>query len=356
MKITDMEAAPLNLTPKMALTVAYGSYPTFEYALIKIHTKEGGVGLGEASPDPAVTGETQIQTIQVLKAIREQLIHQNPFNRRSIMTQLRQAFPESPAALAAVDMALFDLMGQHLGVPVYDLLGGKARRAISITPVIPLEKPEMMAQMAKTFIQMGSQSLKIKLGTDPGEDLIRVQAISKAIGPEIALRPDINQGWRDANTALKALEMLSGFNLEWVEQPLPAEDFEGMACLCRHSDIPIMADESCHTAQDALRLINMKAADILNIKLMKCGGLQAAEEILAVANAADVPCVLGSMGESGIGSAAGLHLMAAHPEITACDLIGPLFLENDPSVGYEADLENNQILIPEKPGLGVVLQ
>ena len=165
------------------------------------------------------------------------------------------------------------------------------------------------------------------------------------------MRPDINQGWQDVDTALNAIKSLEPFNIEWIEQPVTAENFAGMAEVCDNTEMPIMADESCHSAEDALKLIQMKAADIINIKLMKCGGLLAAEAILAVANAAGIPCILGSMGESGIGSAAGMHLIAAHPEIIACELIGPLFLDGDPSQGFIADLETISLRVPEGSGL-----
>ena len=356
MKIQSLDISPLNLVPQVALAVSYGTYEQLEYALLQIHTDDGLTGLGEASPDPEVTGETQESTLNTLTAISEMLLGRDPHQFRSILADIKAAFPAAPAALAAVDMAIIDLVGQAHNLPVYQWLGGLSRSAISLYPVIPMDAPEAMAALAQGFMAMGVKAMKIKLGSDPKTDLERVAAISEVISPNVVLRPDINQGWQDAETALSTIRSLEPFNIEWIEQPVTADDFAGMAEVCANTAMPIMADESCHSAADALKLIRMKAADIINIKLMKCGGLLAAEDILAVANAAGIPCILGSMGESGIGSAAGMHLIAAHPEIIACELIGPLFLDGDPSQGFIANLETITLQVPEGPGLGVTLK
>ena len=356
MIIQSIEVSPLNLIPQVALSVSYGTYEQLEYALLQIHTDDGLTGLGEASPDPEVTRETQSSTLDTLNAIAEMLIGRDPHQFRTILEEINTAFPSTPAAIAAVDMALLDLIGQAHSLPVYQWLGGLSRTSIPLYPVIPMDTPEAMAALAQGFMGMGVKAMKIKLGSDPQTDIARVAAIAEIIGPDIVLRPDINQGWRDADTALSTIKSLDPFNIEWIEQPIAAKDFTGMAEVCANTAMPIMADESCHSAEDALKLLQMKAADIINIKLMKCGGLLAAEAILAVTNAAGIPCILGSMGESGIGSAAGMHLIAAHPEIIACELIGPLFLDGDPSQGFIADLETISLRVPEGSGLGVTLK
>ncbi len=356
MKVTHVEVSPLNLIPRVALSVAYGSYSKLAYGMVQIHTDQDLTGLGEAAPDPVVTGETQNSTLTVLARIADWLVDKNPLQIRALMSGLAEQFPEAPAALAAVDMALFDLAGKKLQQPVYQLLGGAGRLAVPLYPVIPMDTPEVMAELAASFVSLGGQALKIKLGSDPSDDLARIEAITRAVGTDVRLRPDINQGWGDAPTALKAIKTLASFPIDWIEQPVAADDLEGLAAVCRGTNIPIMADESCHTPKDALKIIERGAADILNIKLMKCGGLLAAQEILAIARAGGIPCILGSMGESGIGSAAGMHLIAAYPDIIACELIGPLFLEGDPSEGYQTDLEKGQILVPQRPGLGIGLK
>ncbi len=356
MHITAVEVLPLDLSLTTALTVAYGSYPVLNYALLKVFTDDGRLGLGEAAPDPEVTGETQPQVIAALQRAAAFLVGRNPFDLEAILSEGFRQIPTFPAAIAAIDMALYDLMGQALGAPVYDLLGGKARPAIDLYPVIPLDTPEIMAGMSAHFAAMGATTLKVKLGSAPDLDLERLHTIRSAAGQSVALRLDINQGWRDAATALAAIDRLAGFNIDWIEQPVAAADLAGLAAVAAATEIPIMADESCHNAADVLRIACQGAADMINIKLMKCGGLYQAGKMLAVAEAAGLRCILGSMGESSIGSAAGLHFVTAHAAIEACELIGPLFISNDPAAGYAVDRTTFRALPAARPGLGVHLR
>lgn len=356
MRITALEILPLDLTLQTALTVAYGSYPVLNYALLKVVTDDGLIGLGEASPDPEVTGETQAGVLNALRQAAPLLMVADPLQVEPLMRQCRAVIPAFPAALAAIDMALYDLIGQALGVPVYQLLGGLARPSIGLYPVIPLDEAPVMAAMSAKFVEMGARTLKVKLGSSPDLDLLRLNEIRAAVGDSVHLRLDINQGWRDAQTALTVIRQLDGFSIEWIEQPVAAADLQGMAAVAAATEIPIMADESCHTAADALKIACRGAADMLNIKLMKCGGLSEAKKLLAVAEAAGLPCILGSMAESSIGSAAGLHFVAAHPSIVACELIGPLFITNDPADGYQIEMSTFQAQVSSAPGLGVTLK
>lgn len=356
MRITSGVIEPLNLELQTALTVAYGSYPVLNYALLKVFTDDGLLGLGEASPDPEVTGETQDSVIAALHTASSFLVGMNPFNIEEIINLCLEKIPTFPAAMAAIDMALYDLMGQALHVPVYQLLGGKARPSIGLYPVIPMDEPQVMAGGCRKFTEMGADILKIKLGSNSNVDLQRLKSIHDAIGSSIKLRLDINQGWKDARTSIQTIQSLSGFNIEWIEQPVTANDLNALAEVTGAVDIPIMADESCHVPADVLKIACLHAADLINIKLMKCGGLYQATKMLAVAEAAGIPCILGSMGESSIGSAAGLHFVTAKPAIIACELIGPLFINNDPATGYQVDIATFQAIPSEKAGLGVQLK
>jgi L-alanine-DL-glutamate epimerase-like enolase superfamily enzyme len=356
MRISNVEFSPLNLIPQVALTVAYGSYPVLEYALLKVHTDAGLVGLGEASPDPEVTGETQAGVLAALDELAPKLEGRDPLELAALLRLAEETVPGYPAVLAALDMALYDLAGKILGVPVYRLLGGRVRMDMPLYPVVPLDTPEAMAALAAGFVQQGFAPLKIKLGTDPQTDEERLSAIVAAIGPDVPLRLDINQGWKDASTAIDAIRRLDRFKIEWVEQPVLAGDIDGLAVVKAAVEVPIMADESCHSPADALEIVRKEAADILNIKLMKCGGIYRATQIWGVAQAAGLPCILGSMGESSIGSAAGMHLVLSRAKIIACELIGPLFLEGDPATGYPIDLATGRATVSDKPGLGVELR
>lgn len=356
MRINSIEIEPLDLELQAPLTVAYGSYPVLNYALLKIITDEGLVGLGEASPDPEVTGETQASVMAALHKAAAFLVGSDPFDIEPVLTLCQEKIPTYPAAVAAIDMALYDLVGQALHIPVYQLLGGKAQPGIALYPVIPMDEPQAMAGMSRMFVDMGLDTLKIKLGSHPDIDLLRLKEIRNSVGSSVKLRLDINQGWKDAGTAIQAIRALRGYTVEWVEQPVAASDLAGLAEVTAAVDIPIMADESCHTPADVLKIACQQAADMINIKLMKCGGLNQAAKMLAVAESAELPCILGSMGESSIGSAAGLHLVTARKGIIACELIGPLFINNDPAAGYQVDMATFQAVPSEKPGLGVQLK
>ena len=351
MKIVDIKIRPLNLEPLLALKVAYGSYEVFEYVLLELITDGGLTGLGEAAPDVAVTGETQSTDLAALQAAREVLIGKDPYDLETILQELEELIPHAPAARAAVDMALYDLMGKAVGIPVYRLLGGAARESVIAYPVIPLDTPQIMAATALQFTA-GAKTLKLKIGTSIEEDVARLAAIRAAIGYEIKLRVDVNQGWGDAKTAITAIRVLQEFDLEYVEQPVRDADIDGMAAVCRAVDIPIMADESLHSPADAREIIAQQAADMFNIKLMKCGGILRALEILSLAEAAGIPCIVGSMGESSIASSAAVHLSVAR-NILACEAIGPLFVKNDPATGFLVDMQRMLLLPAQAPGLGV---
>lgn len=355
MRITSVEIQPLTLELQTPLKVAYGTYPVLEYALLKVFTDEGLLGLGEASPDPEVTGETQASVLGALENASQFLIGKSPFDISAIINLCSREIPSYPAAIAAIDMALYDLIGQKLQVPLYQLLGGRGRLDIGLYPVIPMDEPSVMAKMSHNFAEMGIDTLKIKLGSDPKLDLRRLSSIVEAVGNRVKLRLDINQGWKDAETSLQAIQAMQGYNIEWIEQPVSAGNIDELAKVTTASDFPIMADESCHNPIDVLKIACHKAANMINIKLMKCGGIEQAMKMLAIAEAAGLPCILGSMGESSIGSAAGLHLAIAKPNIIACELIGPLFINNDPAYGYQIDRITLRASPSKTPGLGVKL-
>jgi L-alanine-DL-glutamate epimerase-like enolase superfamily enzyme len=352
MKISSIDITPLNLIPVIPLTISYGSFDVLEYVLVTITGDTGHVGYGEGAADTEVTGETQDSILSGLAPLVDDLIGQDPMDIEAIMGLLTERLPSSPTAWAAVDMALFDLIGKELGLPVYKLLGGAVRSEIPFYPTIPMDAPDVMAGYAEGMYQGGFRKAKIKLGTTIDEDVERVKKIME-VAPNMSLAPDINQGWVNADTALKALERLKDAPLSWVEQPVKADDLESLIEVTRHSPFPIMVDEGCHGPEDALVIAARKAADIINIKLMKAGGLYRGIKLAAVAEAAGLPVSVGSMFESSLGSAAGMHLTAARKGVIACESIGPPFLKNDIGTGLVIDFEKMIIRVPEGPGLGI---
>lgn len=352
MKIASVRIDDLDLVPYVPLVVSYGTFETLDYVLLTVTADDGTTGYGEGAVDTDVTGETRPDVKAALAALAGDLVGADPFDIEAIMERAQERAPASPTAWAALDMALFDLMGKDLGIPAYRLLGGRTRPAIEFYPVIPLDEPQVMAGYADGFYRGGFRDIKVKIGTTPEQDALRVRLISAA-APDTRLLLDVNQGWKDAPTAMAALERLRPYPVRWVEQPTAARDLPALAEVKRHSPFPIMVDEGCLSPEDALAVVSLKAADIINIKLMKSGGLLRATKIYAIAEAAGLPTIVGSMLESSLGSAAGMQLTAAKPGIIACEAIGPAFLKRDIAEGFTVDFERRIIPVPEGPGMGV---
>lgn len=354
MRIESLEVQRFSLHPPIPLNVAYGSFPTLDYVSLIVRADNGLVGLGEAAPDTEVTGETQDSCLRALQRAEAWLVGRDPFEIEAILAAFEEESFGQPSAMAALDMALYDLVGKALGAPIFRLLSGSASRAMEIYPVVPLLPAQEMAALAAVFAQAGYKALKLKVGTGPDEDEERVRAVREAAGPDIRLRVDANQGWHTAEVAIPAVERLARWNVDWIEQPVDADDLEGLARVTHSVKTPIMVDEGCRSPQDALAVVTRGAANIINIKLMKCGGLYRALQITAIAGAAGIPCVVGSMAESTIASLAGLHLYAASRAFIAGEVIGPLFLEGDIASGFM--VEGNRAVLTEQPGLGAELR
>ncbi len=269
-----------------------------------------------------------------------------------IFQKLNACMIGNHSAKAAVDMAVYDLLGKRYGVPLFRLLGG-AGRPFETDMTVSIDSPEKMAMDSQEKTKQGFGILKIKVGNDPDLDICRLLAIRKAIGPDIKLRIDANQGWKPKE-AVVVVDRLSQkhVDIELLEQPVPAGDYAGMRFVRDRVDIPVIADESVFSASDALRLIEMQAADGINIKLMKCGGIFNALKIAAIAESAGLTCMVGSMMESSLSVAAAAHLACSKKVIVAYDLDAPLFCSVNPVQGG-IQYQVSTITIPDGPGLGI---
>jgi L-alanine-DL-glutamate epimerase-like enolase superfamily enzyme len=232
-------------------------------------------------------------------------------------TQLMDSVVEgNTAAKAAVDMALHDILAKTAGKPLFMLMGGYRTQVLtSIT--LTIKSPKEMAEDATRAIEKGFKALKVKVGVNPVQDIKRIELIRKAIGEDIDLRIDANQGWT-TKQAIKVLRKMEKFDIQFVEQPV--ESIRGLTEVKSKSSIPVMADESVHSPNDALRLIQMEAVDLMNIKLMKSGGMLKGKKIAHIAEAGGIPCMIGCMVESQIGITMATHLAAALKNIQYADL------------------------------------
>jgi L-alanine-DL-glutamate epimerase-like enolase superfamily enzyme len=255
-------------------------------------------------------------------------------------------------AKAGLDIALYDLAGRLCGWPVHALLGGSIRDRVQTAWVVGLGTLDEMAAEAAEYADRGFRHLKVKGGTDPAQDLELVRAVRAALPADAELCLDANEGY-DATTALPMLTKMTEAGLSLLEQPLPRWDLAGLVRLRERLDVRIMVDESMHSLQDALEIVRRGAADVLNIKILKVGGLHRALQIANLAEAAGLAVKIGSMPELGVATLAAVHLAAAVPGATVpADLVGPMLVDEEPLAPSVFGAVNGWVDVPTRPGLG----
>ena len=353
MKITEVRLGRLHAPLRVPFKTALRSVDRVEDILVELHTDTGAVGYGEAPPTGPITGDTAGGIIgAVRELIAPALIGQEVDAFEAVAARVQKAGVHNTSAKAAVDMALWDLYGQLHGIPVHKLLGG-ARRQLVTDITISVNPPEQMAADARDAVARGYDCLKVKVGADPALDTARLAAVRAAAGDSVCIRIDANQAWSPRQAVRILNEMQDkGLALELVEQPVPADDLEGLAYVTRHSWVPVMADESVFSPADALRIMQHRAADFINIKLMKCGGLTNALRIAAAAEVYGVECMIGCMLEAKVAVNAAVELACARSIITRVDLDGPVLCSVDPVVGG-AQFDEKVITVSDAPGMGI---
>ncbi len=360
MKITQVESIPVCVPMKkgMSAKTAHGEHITSPYVIVRVSTDDGLVGLGEATISALWSGETQAGTVAAIRDyIAPAIVGKDPRDITSIRRSMDFMIKLNPFTKAAVEMAMWDIAGKAVGLPVYQLLGGKVRDSVRIKLVIWARDIAGSRAMAEQHLALGVTCLKVKTGLDPITDIARVRAVREVAGPNMPITIDSNCGWT-IQQAKYCLRELADVDLLLAEQPIPPGDHVAMAELRRESFAPIMADESVFTLQDAWQLTIHRAADIFSVYPGKHGGLAATAEIIAVAKAAGLRCTIGSNLELGIGTAAMLHIAAAFPEVDTdafpADTIGPFYHDHH-LITQPLQLGPPAALVPHGPGLGVEL-
>jgi len=353
MQINHLEVWKWDMVLKEPYTIAYENVSKAENIFLKIETNTGLTGLGCAAPDPLVTGEAPDEVYQTASSsLSDYLMKSDPLRAAHIMNRMQKIFPEKPSLLAMIDMALYDTLGKVAHLPVYKILGGFRDRIKTSVTVGILSTNESVTR-AKTFIKQGFHSLKIKGGLDVEEDIERIHCIREAVGKHIEIRFDANQGYNEDQT-LKFVKETQKAGLELIEQPTPSGQPDLLGRITTKIPIPVMADESLINLRDAFRLARKGLVDMVNIKLMKVGGIAEAMQINAVAKSAGLETMVGCMDEAAISIAAGLHFALARPNVLYADLDGHLDLVDDPTEG--AVILRDGILYPNNmPGLGFEL-
>jgi o-succinylbenzoate synthase len=353
MKITQVKLGKISVPLHVPFKTALRTVSSVEDIIVAVYTDTGAVGYGEAPPTGAITGDT---TGAILGALQDHIIKtvvgRDVDDFEDLMIALNRCVVKNTSAKAAMDMALWDLYGQLYNIPVYKLLGG-SRKEIITDITISVNPPEEMARDAVDAIRRGYKTLKIKVGANPELDVARLVAVRQAVGSEVNIRIDANQGW-EPKQAVRLLNQMQekGLDIEFVEQPVKAHDFEGLKYVTDRSYVPVLADESVFSPEDALTIMQMRAADLVNIKLMKCGGLYNALKIASAAEVYGVECMIGCMLEAKISVNAAVHLACAKQIITKIDLDGPVLCKEDPILGG-AVFEEQKITVSDVPGLGI---
>lgn len=350
MRITRVEAWPVEMKLAEPYTIAYETVTSTTNVFLRVETNQAITGYGCAAPDKVITGETPETVLQAISDVAEtELKGADPLRAARIVERLRQHLKDQPSAIAMVDMAIHDILGKVGRIPLWKVLGG-FRTCFKTSVTIGILPSAETVEKARDWVSQGFTALKIKGGVDVESDIERVRLVREAVGPNVELRFDANQGYTVEQT-LRFVEGARLVRLELIEQPTAQRELDLLGRVTKEVSLPIMADESLMNLVDAFRLARRDLVDMVNVKLMKVGGIYESSLINAVARSAGLEVMVGCMDEAALGIAAGLHFALARPNVAYCDLDGHIGLEGDPSDG--AVIVRNGVLYPtNRPGLG----
>ncbi|MEV6105517.1 enolase C-terminal domain-like protein [Streptomyces sp. NPDC051940] len=354
MRVASVRTRVVSAPYVRPFVISSGASPDLVSLVVEVTTDEGLTGYGEASPMTAYTGDTLPGlTAAVTEYAGPALIGRDPLDVAGAHAAMDAAIRGQQLAKAALDLALHDLAGRVAGWPVHVLLGGRIRERVPTTWVVGLGTLEEMAAEAAEYAAKGFTHIKVKGGVDPAADIELVRAVRAVLPPGTELSLDANEGY-DPTTAARTLARMADAGLDLVEQPLPRWDLDGLAALRRRIGVRVMADESMQSPHDALEIVRRGAADVLNIKILKVGGLHRARQVAAVAEAAGLAVKIGSMPELGVATLAAVHLAAALPHATVpADLVGPLMVREEPLAPTAfASAGTGWVKVPTGAGLG----
>ncbi|PNX49174.1 MAG: hypothetical protein BV457_02295 [Thermoplasmata archaeon M9B1D] len=352
MHITSLKAIPFELKLKEPFAIANETVDVGLNVFIKIETDEGITGWGCATPD-SVTSETNETVMKAFNAvIKELLIGKDPTKIHLLNDLIDQNLKGNSSLKTGINIGLYDILGKKAEMPLYKLLGGYKEK-IETSVTIGINPVDIMVEKAKEFVSQGFTCLKVKVGMDPNQDIEAVLAIRDAVGNNIKIRLDANEGYNveQAINIILTLENLDA-DIEMLEQPTPAKYLFALKEVTAQCPVPIMADETVLTLRDSLKLVKMEIADMINIKLMKIGGITNAIKANIFAEIAEIPVMIGCMNESMAAMAAGVHFACAFKNVQYADLDSALDFEKDIVKGG-ATYKDGFVIPSEKPGLGI---
>lgn len=337
------------------LATSYGpSIARRDHVFVRIWSSSGEYGLGEASPLPHFTGEVGDEIQRTIdQALGPSILKLNPFDITIIENALNRRLPHHTTAKAAIITAVYDLAGKLLGLPVCRLLGGRLREEVDIATGVGIGTTSTTLAEVEHLVARGVDTVKLKIGADPRRDISAIWAVREKF-PKLNLRVDANQGYTP-KVAMAVLKELEDAGLQYVEQPVAADDLQGLQAVATATSVPIAVDESLYSLKNAVELISMRAADVFVIKLIKTGGIRQARAIMELASANQIPCVVVSPYEGQLGMAADIHVAAASSNcMWALELGLGDPVEEDPCEGLR--FRQGTVQVPDEPGLGIALR
>ena len=352
MKIKDIKMGKISTPLLRPYKIGKKTLNFSDEIVIKIITDTGEIGYGSATPTPLITGETESSITGAINYIKHDILGLDIDNLEEIMKVIHNSIYANNSAKAAIDMAIYDLLCKKYGIPLYKFLGGyKTTLTTDIT--IANGSVEEMVSNSLQAIMENYTYLKVKVGNDIDHDIERVKAVRKAVRKGIKIRVDANQGWRpkEAVSIIRKFEDM-GLDIEFVEQPVNAWDIDGLKYVTDNVETKILADESVFGPSDAFKIIEKRAADLISIKLMKCGGINNAIKIYNMAENMGIRCMMGCMLESRIGITAAASFAASRSNMIKADLDTMLCFEKDSVIGG-ASVIGNKITVNDSPGLGI---
>ena len=339
---------------KEPFIISLGKLEYADNVIVLIRTAGGINGFGECSPFQTIHGENGDTCMAVGKLLAETIIGKDALDIESISFIMDAIIYGNTSIKSAFDIALHDIASQNAGVPLFRFLGGKNNRELVTDYTVSLGSAEKMASDAKKIIEAGFPVIKVKLGGAEEEDFMRIKSIREAVGMEIPIRIDANQGWT-ADAAIRILDSLLHFNIQHCEEPVSRKNFMALPEIKMKSKIPIMADESCFDHYDAERLIKEKACDLINVKLGKSSGIFKAKKIICLAEDVDMKLQAGGFLESRLGFTAAAHIALSSDQFIHIDFDTPLMFNDDLVTGGITYHPNGVIKVPETIGLGATI-
>ncbi len=349
--ITDIRTGRQTIPLRQPFVTALRTVTRVQVVQVEVVAGDGS-GWGEAAPTPVITGDL-LAGIEaaLLGPLRDAVVGRDLDDLEDVLRSVARAVVGNTSAKAALDIALHDARARTLGLSLHDLLGA-ASGSVGTDVTVSAGPPKEMAEEAGRRAAEGFGTLKLKVADGRHDDVERVLRVRDAVGPDVAVRMDANQGWspKEAVAIIGACERAEA-RVDLVEQPVAAADLAGLAFVTSHVLTPVMADESVASARDALRVIELRAADLINVKLMKCGGLRPARQILDIAAAAGIGALVGGMMEGELAVAAAASLAATCPADVVHDLDAAWWLE-PPATERVVRYDRDRVLLADGPGLG----